>query len=243
MKLSILIITLNEEHYIGRLLESLAWQTYKDFEVILVDGNSKDKTVEVAQSYSNQLDLHIYRLNACGISMQRNFAASKATTPHLVFFDADTILIPTFLETISQKVQEKKPDILTSWNEPISNNLIDHLIFFVFNVHMSITQYFNPGAVGTFIYAYQPAFKRVGGFSTELNVAEDFELAKKIFDTHGKYVLLTSPHIKFSVRRLIKYGRLKFIKDNLYRAFHLYLRNGLYDKEKFKYETGNHIKV
>ena len=43
--LSIIIPTLNEEKYIGKLLECLVNQTYTDFEVIVVDGGSKDKTI------------------------------------------------------------------------------------------------------------------------------------------------------------------------------------------------------
>ena len=48
MALSIIIPTLNEERYIGKLLDCLCRQTYKEFEVIVVDGGSKDNLTKGA---------------------------------------------------------------------------------------------------------------------------------------------------------------------------------------------------
>ena len=54
--ISIVIITLNEEKRIGRLLEDLTKQTHQNFEVIVVDSNSEDSTREVAQAYEDLPD-------------------------------------------------------------------------------------------------------------------------------------------------------------------------------------------
>ena len=48
---SIVIPALNEEKFLPKLLESLSHQHFCDFEVIVVDGRSKDKTVAVAETY------------------------------------------------------------------------------------------------------------------------------------------------------------------------------------------------
>lgn len=56
MKFSIVIPALNEENYIGTLLDSLVGQEFKDFEVFVVDGDSEDGTRKVVESYMSKLD-------------------------------------------------------------------------------------------------------------------------------------------------------------------------------------------
>ena len=57
--LSFVIATFNSENYILRCLESFATQTYRDFELVIVDGSSQDKTVEICKCYSDRLRMKI----------------------------------------------------------------------------------------------------------------------------------------------------------------------------------------
>ena len=50
--MSVVIRTKNEERYLGQVLKILRQQTYKNFEVIIVDDNSEDKTIKIAQKYN-----------------------------------------------------------------------------------------------------------------------------------------------------------------------------------------------
>jgi glycosyltransferase involved in cell wall biosynthesis len=243
MKVSVLIITLNEEHYVGKLLETLTRQTHKDFEVILVDGNSKDKTVDVASAYSDKLDLHIYKLDKNGIPMQRNYAASKATTEHFCFMDADTLLEPRFLEKIVRSIEKSHPDIIAVWNDPDSKNIIDRLSYDIFNRFMVAVQFVDPVAVGAFTYAKKSAFDAVGGYSENVAIGEDFELARKLFKAGFKYKLLRDPRIKFSVRRVVKMGRIKFILFVLNLSLPYYFKHQSLTNDKYSYDVGNHIKL
>ncbi|MCK5373227.1 MAG: glycosyltransferase, partial [Candidatus Aenigmarchaeota archaeon] len=54
-ELSIIIPTLNEEYYLPKLLESIKIQTYKDYEIIVSDSCSDDKTVDVAKSFGAKI--------------------------------------------------------------------------------------------------------------------------------------------------------------------------------------------
>jgi glycosyltransferase involved in cell wall biosynthesis len=243
MKVSVLIITLNEEFYIGKLLSTLCNQTHKDFEVILVDGNSKDKTCEIAETFKDKLDLHIYKLDTCGIPMQRNQAAAKASTEHLFFMDADTLLEPKFIEKIVAAITKSHPDIIAVWNDPDSNNLIDKLSYRIFNHFMFVMQVTDPVAVGAFTYTLKGPFESVGGYSENIGIGEDFELARKMHKAGFKYKLLMDPMIKFSVRRIIKMGRIKFITYMLKLSLDYYVKRKSLTKDKYQYEVGNHIKV
>ena len=74
--ISIVIITLNEEKRIGRLMDDLTNQTSQDFEVILVDSNSQDATCEVVSAYQEILpNLTIQKMSAQGVSLGRNTGA------------------------------------------------------------------------------------------------------------------------------------------------------------------------
>ncbi len=68
MKFSIVIPVLNEEHYIGVLLECLVHQIHKDFEVFIVDGDSKDKTKDVVLSYKDRLNINFLEPKQRGVA-------------------------------------------------------------------------------------------------------------------------------------------------------------------------------
>ena len=90
---SIVVITLNEEKRIGRLMEDLSKQTHKEFEVIVVDSNSEDSTCEVAAAYESSLPaLTIHKMETRGVSLGRNTGASLAKHERLLFLDADVRL-------------------------------------------------------------------------------------------------------------------------------------------------------
>lgn len=95
--ISIVIITLNEEKRIGRLLEDLTKQTHQNFEVIVVDSNSEDSTREVAQAYESALpELTVHHMDTRGVSLGRNTGAELAKYERILFLDADVRLPSDF---------------------------------------------------------------------------------------------------------------------------------------------------
>ena len=242
MNFSICIPTLNEEKYLPLLLNCLLNQDYQNFEVIISDGGSVDKTLEVAKKYQNSLNLKILKNSQKGVSFQRNSAASLSKFDNLIFLDADTQIQKDFLLTIKNYLQ-KHPEIgaLTSYNIPISNNLIDKIVFWFFNVFILNTfQKISPIAVGTFIYAKKEAFNKIGGFDNNLTYGEDVNLVKRIAKAGYKFKVLKKPPIYFSVRRLKEEGRIKFFAKSIYLGIFYVLRNKKFSNSKIKYEFGKH---
>lgn len=242
MKFSICIPTLNEEKYIGGILGCLEKQTFKDFEVVIVDGESQDKTKEEVLKFSNKFPLKFLKSPKRGVSFQRNFAAKNAVNDYVIFFDADVMIENDFLEKINNHLEKQTIDILTTWNKPISDKPIDEFIYLFVNIFMlELIKKKNPGAVGVFICVKKSSFEKIGGFRENVNFAEDFDLAKRLHNSGFTYALLRKPKVQVSVRRFDKEGRINMIIKNL-RAATYYLRdkNDFIDKiqGKFKHEFG-----
>jgi len=98
---SVIIPTLNEKQFIAQILHSLELQTYKDFEVLVVDNGSTDNTVTLTKSLAENLpySLKVVHCKQRGISYARNFGYKYANGKYLVFFDADGIPCTTWLES------------------------------------------------------------------------------------------------------------------------------------------------
>lgn len=180
-----------------------------------------------------------------GIAFQRNFGASKATSENLIFMDADTKYEPDFLLKINEYLENHHADVLTVVNVPMSDRFIDKLMYWLTcRVYMPLSRMFgSPVAIGTFIYIRKEAFDSVGGFPEDVFVAEDYEVATRIFKNgYKKYVLLKDPVVYFSVRRLDETGRWIFIRDSLRGLYYYHVNGGLgmAYAEKIRYEFGNH---
>lgn len=240
MNFSIVIPALNEEKYIGNILTCLSNQTFKDFEVIVVDGSSTDKTKDVATSFSDKLRLSIIDAPRGNVSKSRNKGALSSYFDHIVFFDADVSIESTFLEKIAKEIEKSNPDILTSWNIPVSKKVSDKFMFWFHNaVILEGMKYFTPGAVGVFIYVRKDIFMKVGGFNEQITFGEDFDLTRRFSKAGYKYILLKDPKIYVSVRRLNKEGRLLFIWKMI-RSIYYYIFVGLEKIQgRIKHESGN----
>ena len=90
--LSIVIPAFNEEKYLTRLLDSIKKQTYKNYEIIIADADSKDNTRKMAKKYG-------CKVIKGGIpAVGRNNGAKVAKGDILLFMDADAIIGEKFLE-------------------------------------------------------------------------------------------------------------------------------------------------
>ncbi len=216
MKFSICIPTLNEEKYISGILSCLVIQTFKDFEVIVVDGKSEDKTKEEVMKFSKKLDILFVEAPKKGVSFQRNYAAKNAKNEYLIFFDADVKIENDFLERINNHLEKENVDILTTWNKPLSDKPVDEFIYLFVNIFMlELIKKKSPGAVGVFICVKRKSFEKIGGFRESVSLGEDYDIAKRLHESGFTYVLLRKPKINVSVRRFDKEVRYNMIIKNL----------------------------
>lgn len=93
--ISVVIPTFNRAHFLKKTIDSALNQTFKNYEVIVVDDGSNDNTKEVAESYGNKIK-YIYQKNA-GPSSARNTGIMHASGTYIAFLDSDDEFLPSKL--------------------------------------------------------------------------------------------------------------------------------------------------
>lgn len=106
-KFSIIVPVYNVEDYIEKCLESIKNQTYKDYEVIIVNDGSKDKSIEKAKKYPYK----IINQKNMGLSAARNTGIKHATGDYLIFLDSDDYIEKDLLRQINNSLKND-PDIV-----------------------------------------------------------------------------------------------------------------------------------
>ena len=106
-KFSIIIPVYNVEKYIDRCFNSIQNQTFHDYEVIVIDDGSTDRSIEIAKKYPFQV---IHQENQ-GLSMARNNGIKVAKGEYILFVDSDDFLDLELLQKLSESIQNN-PDIV-----------------------------------------------------------------------------------------------------------------------------------
>lgn len=125
MKFSVIVPVYNAEKYLHKLVESVLQQTYKDYELILVDDGSTDGSYALMKQYAKRYDqIKAYTKENTGPGMTRKFGFEKATGDLLFFVDSDDwITNSTVLEEIHNTfIKHSTVDVLFFDREDIIGN-------------------------------------------------------------------------------------------------------------------------
>jgi glycosyltransferase involved in cell wall biosynthesis len=231
MKVSVIIPTYNEEQYLPKLLDCLASQTMRDFEIIVADADSDDRTPEIASDYGAKVVPG--GMPAAG----RNAGAAAAQGDYYFFFDADVKFNKHFLARAHAELDRRYIDMATCETRPLSNVALDRTMHKFANLYVKLNQFTNPVAPGYTMMIHRRLFERVGGFDENVTHAEDFDLVRRASKL-GKFRVLEDVHINVSVRRYRKEGRLAFIGHSLFVSWHRAFK-GEITQDDFEYDFGN----
>lgn len=104
MKTTILINVYNAEKHVDIFFESLKKQTFKDFDIIVIDDGSTDNTVKKIYKYRKYFKINVIKIKHCGLIKARSFGEKKVKSDILVISDIDLLLISTSLEKLIDKL-------------------------------------------------------------------------------------------------------------------------------------------
>ena len=104
---SILMTAYNREQFIGESIESILSSTFDDFELVIVDDQSMDRTLEIARSYESDPRVKVYRNEVnLGDFANRNRAAELAKGKYLKYLDSDDLMYPHCLQVMVANMEE-----------------------------------------------------------------------------------------------------------------------------------------
>lgn len=227
---SVVIPALNEEKYLPKLLKDLVAQSFSDFEVIVVDGNSEDKTVAKAQPFTQKLQLNIISTKKRNVSLQRNTGAAHAKSHWVIFMDADNRLPKYFLEGIKyQLVKHPTVDVFTTWLKVDDSSKISTLIENSINLDIEISNIIgNHKSMGS-LMGIKRSILTKHCFDESQQYMEDGLLVKELCDHDYKFKIFHDPRFTYSLRRIKKVGNLKMLQTMIKYQFH-YLLGGDFSK-------------
>ena len=203
MEFSVIVPTYNEEKYIEQCLQSILRQNINraDFEIIVSDGASSDKTHTIAEKLADKIVVNEKR----GASVQRNYGAQYAKGEILVFIDADTYLDSSFLAAFKEQFNDKKVVAVSGIAYPAGGKLPQRFVYRATYILMQVLHLMNLSLFPAMCVAYRKqAFENAGGFRVDFTTLEDLDLSKRISKT-GLTKIATRAHAFSSTRRIHKH--------------------------------------
>lgn len=237
---SIIIPTLNEERHIGVLLEDLSKQKYQDYEVIIVDGHSTDKTVQIIEDWQQKLNkVSLVKAHKKGVCFQRNQGAETAKGKYLVFLDADVRLYKQYLSSIHSCIKKTSARFITTYQLPDIRNSLDMFLIQVANYTFEMLILINKQMAPEYNFIIDKRiFDSVGGFDEKAVFAEAHELSIRIWKKKRvKLHVIKKNLLKWSFRRLRRDGRLPVIYSYSWAMLHMLVAGKITDIH-FKYLQG-----
>lgn len=110
MRFSIIIPVYNRPQEVDELLESLTHQTFKDFEVVVVEDGSLEKCDSVCEKYAEKLPVSYHFKPNSGPGPSRNYGAERCQGEYLIILDSDVIVPDNYLEIIQQELENDPCD-------------------------------------------------------------------------------------------------------------------------------------
>lgn len=189
---SFCIPTKNNENTIENCLQSIVNQNYTNFEIIIIDGYSSDKTLSIAQKYTNKI---FYESGKLGAARQKSINYSDGEI--VALFDSDIVIPHRNWLTNAVKFFNYNNKVSTIWpmnialpNSPYTQRLYFNLWRLFIENRIKNGKGFFGGGNSLFL---KKSLDDIGEMDNDIHWGEDFDLAKKLKDKGYSVVYISDP--------------------------------------------------
>lgn len=194
-EISVIVLTKNSQKYVRQCIESILKQTYPDFEVIVVDAESKDETISILEGYKNKTKLP-FRIECVppntSIGKARQIGLEKSKGEILAFIDSDVELShENWFKNMSEPLQDETvAGVQTLAKSKDTDPAILKKIHSSFEYKNTVIDINHYEMVGTsHLLIRKDLIKKVGGFR-DICSSEDLDVTKKIMKLGYKFIYL-----------------------------------------------------
>ena len=237
---SVVIALYNKESHIQSTLESVLTQTFKDFEIIVVNDGSTDGSTSVVKSI-NDSRIHYVSQENKGASAGRNTAISKASGQYIALLDADDLWQPNYLETIQQLILSypKESVFATAVTlETMSNSIPS--VYSIKNIkdkQVYVVDYFESSTINSLLTSsstvlHQRVFEEIGNYDTSIKSGQDTDLWIRI-GLHYKVIFINEALVRYRYEKRSLSHRTKQVADKLKLDNYLHLEETNLGLKKF----------
>ncbi|MCX7909732.1 MAG: glycosyltransferase [Ignavibacteria bacterium] len=214
---SIIIPVFQEEKLLPKVLKLFRTELLSKYkaELIISDGGSSDRTVEIAKKYTEKVVVHTSKRKQT-IAEGRNRGAEIATGKVLIFLNGDTLPnnVEKFFEYISSWYYTDTKHIALAFKVrafPDEETWKDKLFYFLHNNYVRFLNMIGLGmGRGECQVIRRDAFWKVGGYNSNISAGEDFDLYRRLAKI-GKIKFVSDIWVYESPRRFRKYGYFRTI--------------------------------
>lgn len=124
-KVSVIVPVYNVEKLLQRCIDSILAQTFTDFELLLIDDGSKDKSGEICDEYAaKDSRIRVFHKQNGGVSTARNIGIDKAQGEWIYFVDSDDIVLPSALGTFCSLIYSDSELVMAGFYTSDENNTV-----------------------------------------------------------------------------------------------------------------------
>jgi glycosyltransferase involved in cell wall biosynthesis len=236
MQISVIMPVYNEERFLAEAIESVLAQTYRDFELIILDDGSQDRTREIAESYA-LLDSRI-RVESnpnMGIAAELNRGIALSANEWIALMQGDDVLMPNRLER-NVAFLDEHPELAVAggWSKHIdSEGRIIARGESPLVTHEAVQQLYEANEVIAFnsctALLRKSAVLAVGGYRAQFRVNEDVDMWCRLLEAGYKILVQPEYLVKYRIHSgSVSIGRARHIREELrwYKASMLRRRSG-----------------
>ena len=207
--ISVVIPLFKVEKYIVPCLESFEKQTYKDFEIIIINDGSPDKSAEIVKNYSKSSSLNIHLVNQenKGVSRARNQGIRIAKGEYICFVDSDDMVDKRYLELLYKGITKTNADL--AFCKPLSISE-DTPVAPIFNEKYKKKIYnkdemlrnllYNSNSYGIWSLLISRRIIEHTWFNEKAKYSEDLEMVWKLVSNSNLICILDAPLYYYRIR-------------------------------------------